>query len=365
MAAALVTLFQASLLAQDADPGKAATDAKGPKKPKAVPQQLATLSDHAAEVLASSPPTAISPGTAIRPETMTVALQQLVAAAAEVAKVDEMIQHAQEEVPTLGDAEARKWHNVSVQALLWTRAALKERQQKALMDVRSLVLPAGAEEAKSAVESEAKSAVESVVPGCEPWDSKLPEVEAEVPFAAPPGLSLQSCKDAPPLNRLQEPVPLPKVQEQLPPWHRPREPAPEPAAAGPGAVAEEETARSQHAGVGSLRADLEVLRNFPPALCVIVRKIKRLGLDSSTLLEEHFSQFGPLKKVFVAHSFERPSAKRRHGRVRPAALGFLLMDTAEAAQAIMAAGSEHLIRDVEVSVQMFEAFADFSSFQKE
>ena len=65
-----------------------------------------------------------------------------------------------------------------------------------------------------------------------------------------------------------------------------------------------------------------------------------------------------LAEVLVSHTFEKPSAKRASGRVRPAALGFVVFRSPEAAQAILAAGEEHVVGSgadaVKVLVQRYE-----------
>merc|ERR1719161_3173488 len=78
-------------------------------------------------------------------------------------------------------------------------------------------------------------------------------------------------------------------------------------------------------GSGSLRQDLELLRQRQPECVIIVRKIKKLGFESPQLLDKYFSQFGEVKELLVAHSHVKPTSKRPNGRVRPAALGFVVM----------------------------------------
>merc|ERR1719301_186425 len=96
-------------------------------------------------------------------------------------------------------------------------------------------------------------------------------------------------------------------------------------------------------GSGSLRQDLELLRQRQPEHVIIVRKIKKLGFESPQLLDEHFSQHGEVKELLVAHSHVKPTAKRPSGRVRPAALGFVVMADAEAVQNVLKAGTEQMI----------------------
>jgi len=110
--------------------------------------------------------------------------------------------------------------------------------------------------------------------------------------------------------------------------------------------------------VGSLRADLEKLRTLDPACCLLIRKIKRLGLNSQERLRSHFERYGPVQEVLVAHTFEKPSAKRRHGRVRPAAMGFVVLGDQSSTQAALEASETQLVADgdefVEVHVSRFD-----------
>merc|ERR1719161_2326248 len=120
-------------------------------------------------------------------------LADLVGVAAEIARMDEMLAQAEASAPA--SAEARKWHEVSVQALVWSREAL------------------------AVVASSETIAVATCTP-------MQPEA-----------------------TRSLEPP------------------------------------ESETAGVGSLRADLERLRGYSREQCLLVRKIKRLGLESPQKLK--------------------------------------------------------------------------------
>jgi len=106
--------------------------------------------------------------------------------------------------------------------------------------------------------------------------------------------------------------------------------------------------------VGSLRDDLERLKDYDDQQCLIVRRIKRLGLGSPAILREHFSGFGDVKEILISHSLEKKSAKCRADRLRPAALGFIVMASVDGAQAALRAGPTIMIGDVDVEVQIFE-----------
>merc|ERR1719420_345235 len=217
-------------------------------------------------------------------------LADLVGVAAELARMDEMLAQAEASAPA--SAEARKWHEVSVQALVWSREALVERQNNLLVQMKVLLQVGHAD--KTVVVSS-----ETIV--AQTYSPTQPEV----------ALSLE-----------------------------PQE--------------------SETAVVGSLRADLERLRGYSKEQCLLVRKIKRLGLESSQKLRAHFERYGAVSEVLVAHSFEKPSAKRRLGRVRPATKGFVVMEESAAARAVLEAGEAHMVEDDdqlhEVIVQHFNPF---------
>merc|ERR1719217_761528 len=213
-------------------------------------------------------------------------LQEVVKAAQEIARTDSMLLEARATAPE--DEEARKWHEVSLRALVWSRDTLAERQTTAIARL------------KAALERPAAPAIA----GC---------FEPEL--------------DCLPVRALKEPIATLAAPLQ------------------------------DTSLVGSLRADLEKLRTYDPDRCLLVRKLKKLGLSSQQRLWEHFERYGAVSEVLVAHSFEKPSAKRRNGRMRPAAIGFIVMAADAAATAILATGESHMIQDgtnvCEVSVQPY------------
>merc|ERR1719428_2717385 len=194
--------------------------------------------------------------------------------------------------------EAQKWHEVSVRALQWTRSSLAAQQDSTLSQLKDAVL----------------SRRSSAAP--------ITDLVAEKAVVA-------------------KPLPLPA------------QPAP--------AVCAAQRAAFAAAGlesVGSLRDDLEKLKEYENERCLIVRRIKRLGLSSPTLLRKHFEEYGTVTEVLVAHSFERKSAKCRVDRVRPAALGFLVMGSVAEASAVLRAGPNITVGDVSIEVSIFEPFVN-------
>merc|ERR1719387_1982818 len=110
-------------------------------------------------------------------------------------------------------------------------------------------------------------------------------------------------------------------------------------------------------GAGSLRDDLEKIRCYEMGRCLIIRRIKRLGLNSPQILRKRFSDFGNVTEVFAAHSCEKKTLKAKlEQRLRPAAIGFVVMDSCEEADEALRGGASLMVGEVEVTVQPFETF---------
>mmetsp|Transcript_115005 Transcript_115005/g.215238 ORF Transcript_115005/g.215238 Transcript_115005/m.215238 type:complete len:591 (+) Transcript_115005:85-1857(+) len=93
----------------------------------------------------------------------------------------------------------------------------------------------------------------------------------------------------------------------------------------------------------TLRAHLRELQKIEPDRVVLVRKINRLGFESPAVLEKHYSQFGKVERVLVAHSHVKSQNRRFFSRLRPSGLGFVVMSKREEAEAIFALGQEQTI----------------------
>lgn len=107
-------------------------------------------------------------------------------------------------------------------------------------------------------------------------------------------------------------------------------------------------------GIQSLRMDLEKLKEYPIGCSLMVKKIKNLGFDSATALRDHFSSYGTVVDVLVSHSITKPSAKRKKGRVRPAAVGFVVLAALGDVKKVLGAGAEHMINGVSTEVLQFQ-----------
>jgi len=256
-------------------------------------------------------------------------LQDFLEAALNVARVDESVIEATLGAPPLEDADARKWHDVSLRALSWTRTALASQQDSALK--RML------EEARKRCQSSSlmtdldKIQMQATTPA-----KCLPLLSADAtPFRpGPPGVWI---------------LPSPAEKGSLITQEEPRSPSSTVATA------------ADLDSIGSLREDLVRLREYDSDRCLIVRRIKKLGLASADLLRDHFERFGSVSEVLVAHSVERKSQKCRCDRIRPAALGFVVMENAEEAAAAIAAGPTLEVNKVHIYIKKFEAFEDDSS----
>jgi hypothetical protein len=116
--------------------------------------------------------------------------------------------------------------------------------------------------------------------------------------------------------------------------------------------------RRANIGADSLRANLQKLANIDSKRVFMVRKIANLGLDSPELLKTHFSKFGNIEDVLITHSIEK---KDMHlddplatPGVRPASIGFVVMETADDVVNIFKQGLEHTVSDVKIALTAYE-----------
>jgi len=240
---------------------------------------------------AASEPTLTS-STPKTPASVASSLLELTEVASQLAHVEKMLAQVTEHAPE--EENAKRYHEISLQALECSKKMLCEKQAQCLKDLGALVgSPGKGEETKLLEES---------TPPSTTWDRWSKEDLAAVPEFVPQDVS------------------------------------------------------SKLIGSGSLRQDLELLRQRQPECVIIVRKIKKLGFDSPQFLNEHFGQYGEVKELLVAHSHVKPTAKRPNGRVRPAALGFIVMATEEGAKEAFKAGIDQMLGDVSIELAPFESF---------
>lgn len=245
-------------------------------------------------------------------------VQQLVGVAAQLARVDKTIAQVAEGAPDADDA--KHWHQLSLQALQCSRSALVERQSYYLKILGSMVGEATPKAGDEVAPSDVGQKIQP--PG----------------LAPPPGLA------APQPSAAQTPSWKGWTKETV-------DACPE--------FVPQQSQGPDAAGGGSLRQDLQALRDCQPECVMIVRKIKKLGFESPTFLNQHFQQFGNVSDVLVAHSTVKPTAKRPTGRVRPAALGFVVMADASGVESALQAGETQMVAGTAITVSKFNAFGDF------
>lgn len=233
---------------------------------------------------------------------MGAALVELSEVANQLARVDLMLAQVTEGSPQ--DDEAKKFQEISLKALRWSRELLCQKQARYLADLGA-VADAGTN-------------------ASEPQEPTSPEHDPEMPkWMGWSKEAVEACPEFVPTAVKACPGPEPRL-----------------------------------VGGGSLREDLEFLRECEPDRVMIVRKIKKLGFSSPKLLEEHFLQYGEVSNILVAHSHVKPTSKRPHGRVRPAALGFVVMASAEGVQCALEAGKDQALHDAVIELSPFNAFDD-------
>lgn len=225
-----------------------------------------------------------------------VPLQELVEIATKLAQLDEALRRAQAFEPHVKSDQAQLWHDISIKSLMWTRSLFTEQQNAA-----------------------------------------LGQMQLAVSTSASHLLTLSGSCDSSPSSEM----PL----EESPSVGGPATPT----IAGP----------KSFELVGSLRNDLEKMKEYAPERCLIVKRIKRLGLDSPQLLRDCFGKFGQVTEVFAAHSQEK--RKTENPRVRAAAIGFIVMQSENEAALALAAGPTIMIGEVSISVQPFSEFSEKSN----
>lgn len=106
----------------------------------------------------------------------------------------------------------------------------------------------------------------------------------------------------------------------------------------------------------TLRMHLRSLLAVDSNRVLIVRKINRLGFSSPTILKEHYSWYGTVENVLVAHSRVKSGSGQAGivSRLRPSGLGFIVMSKMEEADAILKQGSEQHVCGALIRVQKFE-----------
>ncbi|CAE6957888.1 unnamed protein product [Symbiodinium sp. CCMP2592] len=108
----------------------------------------------------------------------------------------------------------------------------------------------------------------------------------------------------------------------------------------------------------TLGMHLTQLQSEDPRCVFITRRINGMGFQSKDVLSAFYGQYGKVVKVLVAHSKVKPF--RRQGaqsRIRPGSLGFIVMDSPEAVEKILAVGTNQKVAGHMISVEPFERIA--------
>lgn len=107
--------------------------------------------------------------------------------------------------------------------------------------------------------------------------------------------------------------------------------------------------------VQTLSTSLQLLSGEEPDCLFIVRRINKLGFKAARKLKQHFSTYGTVVRVLVAHSTVRQHGDpQSHARRRPSSLGFVHMATADAVRQVLEHGLEQEVDGSLIRVQRFE-----------
>jgi len=105
----------------------------------------------------------------------------------------------------------------------------------------------------------------------------------------------------------------------------------------------------------TLRSHLTQLTGEDEKCIFIARRINKLGFSSREILQKHFSKYGEVARVLVAHSRVR-NIRETNGQVwvRPGGLGLIVMKDAQVVQKILEMGEEQNVAGHTVRVQAFQ-----------
>lgn len=117
--------------------------------------------------------------------------------------------------------------------------------------------------------------------------------------------------------------------------------------------------RQDNGAVGAqrdtLRSYLTELLTEDPDCIFITRRINKLGFRSREILKGHFSLYGEVLRVLVAHSKVKPFRDSSgQMRTRPGGLGLVVMRSADDVRSILALGEEQEVAGHQIRVQSFE-----------
>lgn len=111
---------------------------------------------------------------------------------------------------------------------------------------------------------------------------------------------------------------------------------------------------SEAARTASLRSHFSELDGVPCNRIFLVRKIQRLGLESADAVRAHFSAYGDVEDVLVAHSPVLSGCKTFVRRLRPSNLAIVIMATTEMAARVHSQGRDQTVNGSSVCVEPYE-----------
>jgi len=119
----------------------------------------------------------------------------------------------------------------------------------------------------------------------------------------------------------------------------------------------QQKAEFQNGRAMTMKEQLEALQNEDPACVFIARRINRLGFASAEILRSHFSTYGKVETVLVAHSRVKSMASNRgrqeQQRLRAAGVAFIVMSSAEVVAMLLAECAQSIVNGVAVQLQPF------------
>lgn len=112
---------------------------------------------------------------------------------------------------------------------------------------------------------------------------------------------------------------------------------------------------------GGTKADTDSLRSHFAQLdgvardrIFLVRRVQQLGLGSADAVQTHFSTYGTVERVLVAHSPVLSQCKTYVRHLRPSNMAIVVMASAAMTEAVHDDAMEHCIQGILVNVERYE-----------
>lgn len=106
----------------------------------------------------------------------------------------------------------------------------------------------------------------------------------------------------------------------------------------------------------TMKTIFDVISMEDPGSVIIVRRINKMGFASQDILQKFFSRSGAVKGVHMAHSRVATRGKKAGWRMRPASVGFVVMQSPITAARIITEGKERNVDGYQVILQPFFNF---------